>query len=245
MSEQLPDEELLNSLDTLEPKDEKEPENLPKFGDKNWHDFVMKEFSSYELVSEPKIPTVDGLRRVVEKLVGSVVESYPEVIQAPRLTNKTGINKKTLEKVVFLELAVVKWTVVIDCFDGNIRKFSDVGTVYLNNTDWDFARHPTETAATKAESRALRKALRLRTISAEEKVNNTVEVDEVFEDNEGELLKPSTKALLNVLANRKKTSLTELFEKEVKSNSQYSDLESIDEISDELGRVIIKKLQER
>jgi hypothetical protein len=49
--------------------------------------------------------------------------------------------------------------------------FTDAADCYFGNTDPDYARHLTATAATKAEARCLRKALQLKGIAAEEKTS--------------------------------------------------------------------------
>ena len=51
---------------------------------------------------------------------------------------------------------------------GSIRTFKEVADVWHGNTDDLFCAHPVATASTRAEGRALRKALKLRCLAAEE-----------------------------------------------------------------------------
>jgi hypothetical protein len=51
---------------------------------------------------------------------------------------------------------------------GNYRTFADVADVWHGNTDDLFCAHPVATASTRAEGRALRKALKVKCLAAEE-----------------------------------------------------------------------------
>ena len=65
--------------------------------------------------------------------------------------------------------ATVVYKVVIDWGNtGFLRTFSEVADVWHGNTDDLFCAHPVATASTRAEGRALRKALKIRVIAAEE-----------------------------------------------------------------------------
>ena len=65
--------------------------------------------------------------------------------------------------------ATIGFEVVFDWMNsGQIRTYGDVADVWHGNTDDLFCAHPAATAATKAESRCLRKALKIRCVAAEE-----------------------------------------------------------------------------
>ena len=68
--------------------------------------------------------------------------------------------------------------VVINWMDsGELRTFAEVADVWHGNTDDLFCAHPVATACTRAEGRALRKALKLRVLAAEELAKkNIVEI---------------------------------------------------------------------
>ena len=97
-----------------------------------------------------------GLRRVVEEVLGTIISSGP--IQVFPATDVNGPGRAT---VVF--------EVVIDWMDsGQLRTFADVADVWHGNTDDLFCAHPVATASTRAEGRALRKALKVKCLAAEE-----------------------------------------------------------------------------
>ena len=129
------------------------------------HDYVMTKFVEDEL-NQGKYPTVDGLRRVAELLLGEIVESTVHTLQVP--------NKENYCR------ATVQHTVIFETYEGKRKVFSDVSDVFRYNTPAEFANHATATASSKAEGRALRKALRLRKIiSAEEAMKSEVDASEV------------------------------------------------------------------
>jgi hypothetical protein len=96
-------------------------------------------------------PTCAGLRRVAELVLGRIVSSRPTQVFPPSSGDEIG-------------RATVIWEVIF--MDGSL--FSDVADCWEGNTDDTFCVFNTATAATRAEGRALRKALRIKTVSAEE-----------------------------------------------------------------------------
>jgi hypothetical protein len=117
--------------------------------DPKWNDYVLGFFEDNEMFDGR--PLCAGLRRVAELLLGRIVSSKPTQIFAP--TNGDEIGRAT-----------VVWEVVFQ--DGSV--FSDVADAWEGNTDDMFQVFVTATAATRAEGRALRKALRLKTVAFEE-----------------------------------------------------------------------------
>jgi len=101
-------------------------------------------------------PICAGLRRVAELLLGDIIESGPE--QVFPATDNNGPGRAT---VVFS--VTFNWM-----NDGTIKVFKEVADVWHGNTDDLFCAHPVATASTRAEGRALRKALKLRCLAAEE-----------------------------------------------------------------------------
>lgn len=131
-------------------------DDAPTPTDEGWNDFVISKFRSDEL--EQGKPTVDGLRRMAELLLGPIVSAIPKTVQAPHKDN--GFH------------AVVEFLVGIS-WDGDpndIRVFGDVADVYPGNTDPAYARFAVATATTRAEGRALRKALKLRKVVTAEEI---------------------------------------------------------------------------
>ena len=121
----------------------------PSPTDVEWNDYVLGLFDEKELYDGR--PLCAGLRRVAELLLGRIVSSRPTQVFPPTEGDSIG-------------RATVIWEVVFE--DGSI--FSDVADCWEGNTDDTFCVFNTATAATRAEGRALRKALRLKTVAAEE-----------------------------------------------------------------------------
>jgi len=135
-------------------KAEQNGDLMPVYGSEDWHDFVMSKFHKSELFDGN--PVCAGLRRVAEELLGTIIVSRPS--QVWPATDPDGPGRAT---VVF--------EVVIDWMDsGQLRTFSDVADVWHGNTDDLFCAHPVATASTRAEGRALRKALKVKCLAAEE-----------------------------------------------------------------------------
>ena len=129
-------------------------DKMPAYGSEKWHDYVMSKFHKTELFDGN--PVCAGLRRVTEELLGTIVVSRPT--QVFPATDSDGPGRAT---VVF--------EVVIDWMDsGQLRTYSDVADVWHGNTDDLFCAHPVATASTRAEGRALRKALKVKCLAAEE-----------------------------------------------------------------------------
>jgi hypothetical protein len=114
-----------------------------------WNDYVLSLFDESELYDGR--PLCAGLRRVAELILGRIVSSRPTQVFPPSAGNEIG-------------RATVVWEVIFA--DGSL--FSDVADCWEGNTDDAFCVFNTATAATRAEGRALRKALRLKTVAAEE-----------------------------------------------------------------------------
>ena len=129
-------------------------ETTPIYGSQEWHEYIMSKFEKRELIDGN--PTCAGLRRVAEDVLGSIIVSRPSQVFPATDTNGPG-------------RATVVFEIVFDWMDsGRMRTFSDVADVWHGNTDDLFCAHPVATASTRAEGRALRKALKLRCLSAEE-----------------------------------------------------------------------------
>lgn len=121
-------------------------------GEPEWNDFVMELFQPEELMDGN--PMVAGLRRVAEKVLGEIVFSGPTTVIPPKEDNEIG-RSVVIYKVQFA--------------DGKV--FSDVADVWEQNTDPNFLVFGVATASTRAEARALRKALKIRCVAAEELTN--------------------------------------------------------------------------
>jgi hypothetical protein len=135
-------------------------DGAPDVTDEKWHEYVMSFFTEDELI-EGK-PVVAGLRRVTQLVVGKIVSSLPSQIFPPKEDNSIG-------------RATVSWVVTLE----NGQIFGDVASSWEGNTDEMFCVYAVETAATRAEARALRKALCLKVVSADEISQNVKPLDVV------------------------------------------------------------------
>jgi hypothetical protein len=129
---------------------EVKPEDIiPDMDEPTWSDYVLSQLEPDELYND--LPTTDGLRRIIRKLIGPIIKSISRVVQAPTPEND---NHATVEHLI-----AIRW----ENNPCDIREFQDVADTYPDNTpDRKFAIHAPATAATKAEGRALRKALQLK-----------------------------------------------------------------------------------
>lgn len=137
--------------------DKQEESKVPSMLSPEWSDYAMTFFTEKELIDGN--PLTAGLRRVAELLIGEIVFSGPTKVD--RIETNDPIGKTTVVyQVVFS----------ITDKDGNksTKTYADVADVWAGNTDDMFAVHAPATASTKAEGRALRKALKLRVVAAEE-----------------------------------------------------------------------------
>ena len=118
--------------------------------DSQWTDWVMDQFEEGEL--DPKgHPLVHGLRRVAELILGEIVESGPTQVFPATTPDHYG-----------------RATVVFKIRFASGHTYSEVADSWGGNTDDAFAVFPAAMASTRAEGRALRKALKLKKGTAEE-----------------------------------------------------------------------------
>ena len=146
-------EDFVLSEETEAPEEPQDPD-IPSMLSPEWNDYVMAQFHKSELINGN--PICVGLRRVGELLLGSILESGPHEVHPATDPNGPG-------------RATVVYRIVFDWMNsGEIKVFSEVADVWHGNTDDLFCAHPVATASTRAEGRALRKALKLRNLAAEE-----------------------------------------------------------------------------
>jgi len=136
--------------------DKQKESNVPDMLSPEWNDYVLQLFTDKELIDGN--PLTAGLRRVAEMLIGEIISSKPVDVQ--RIETGDPIGKTTVTyEVQFL---------VKNGDREYVKTYADVSDVWAGNTDDLFAVHAPATASTKAEGRALRKALKLRVVAAEE-----------------------------------------------------------------------------
>jgi hypothetical protein len=147
--------------------------------DLEWSDHVLGLLSDDEKIDGN--PTTDGLRRIFEiALECTVIDSTSDVVQSPDPQNE---KRATVVHNITYALNNVD--------DGtpnynNLRSVSGSADVYWGNCDKIYRNHPVAVAETRAEGRALRRALKLRKVVAAEEIAANVE-DDVTGDNVGKI----------------------------------------------------------
>jgi hypothetical protein len=128
--------------------------SVPQYGSKEWHDYVMGHFEPNELMDGN--PNCAALRRIAELLLGEIIDSGPVREYVASDANGPG-------------RATVVFEVVFNWYNtGQIKRFREVADCWHGNTDDLFCAFPISTASTRAEGRALRKALKVKCLAAEE-----------------------------------------------------------------------------
>lgn len=126
----------------------------PSFNSPEWNDYVLSLFTNEELVDGN--PTVDGLRRVTELVLGKIVTTRVDIVQSPTMSNG------------YCCVLKYKIDIITDDENQNTLSYEAAADCSASNCDARFAVFATAVAETRAEGRVLRKALRLRKVIAAE-----------------------------------------------------------------------------
>jgi hypothetical protein len=133
---------------------------IPPMDSYEWADYVMSQLRNDEM--DQGNPTCDGLRRVTEYLIGPIVGRDVRIAQSP---NKDNFGTAT----VVCSVKVLN-NIPDHILYGREMQEEDAADVNKYNTQKPFCLHPTATATTRAEARALRKILRLKKVVAAEEL---------------------------------------------------------------------------
>lgn len=126
----------------------------PSFNSPEWNDYVLSLFTNEELVDGN--PTVDGLRRVTELVLGKIVSTKVDIVQSPTMSNG------------YCCVLKYKIKIITEDEEKNTLSYEAAADCSASNCDARFAVFATAVAETRAEGRVLRKALRLRKVIAAE-----------------------------------------------------------------------------
>ena len=139
-------------------------EDIVTINDIGWTDYVISKLADDEKISGN--PTTDGLRRIFETVLNcKIIASTTNIAQTPEPNNE---KRATVCHSITYRLNPTEedrnniYTVTID----------GSADVYWGNCDKIFRNHPVAVAETRAEGRALRRALRLKKVVAEELTEN-------------------------------------------------------------------------
>jgi len=134
----------------------------------DWSDYVLGLLEEDEKIKGN--PTTDGLRRIFEVALNcTIIESTSDVVQTPDINNEK--RATVVHSIMFF---------LNDYSDESTIKYrtvSGAADVYWGNCDKIYRNHPVAVAETRAEGRALRRALRLRKVVAAEELSEEIEDD--------------------------------------------------------------------
>lgn len=154
---------------TLMQDDDKVVErDYPDYNDVEWNDWVMAQFDKSELM-DGKYPNVNGLRRLVGRLLGDIVFSGP--IEVHNIDDGTPFGKTYVVYRIDIEWKLDSYpsTAGINIHqEYPVRTFTSTAGACEGNMDGVFMAFPEAMADTRAEVRTLRRALRINTVGAEE-----------------------------------------------------------------------------
>lgn len=148
-----------------------------------WTDHVMGHFIDSEL--DNGSPKVGGLRRVAELLIGPILRMSPRIVSVPTSDNQYR--------------AVVEYTVdIVD--KETVRSYGGSADANPRNVDGIYAKYLIAMAETRAKARALKSALGIDVVSAEE--TSDMAALESEEDFDNELINETQITVLNGICKR-------------------------------------------
>lgn len=180
--------------------EEEEVAEVPEIHSSEWSDYVLSQMSDDE--KQDGNPTVDGLRKVLQRLIGPIISSISVVNASP----SQGNNFATVTHNI---------TVLWNNSPMDVRTFSGAADASDKNCNMPFSNYPVAMAETRAEGRALRRALQLRTVCAEE----LQDVKIVKEEENPSKINTSQVGVIRMLAERLKIDLDLLTKTKYNSNN--------------------------
>jgi hypothetical protein len=193
----------------------------PTIHDIEWTDYVLSLLTDDEKIMGN--PTTDGLRRIFEKaLKCTITEARSEIVQTPSIENEK--RATATHSIIY---------VMNDEPNDSATKYraiSGSADVYWGNCDKIYRNHPVAVAETRAEGRALRRALRLRKVVAAEEIAKDIE-DHPDHDTINKITNNQIN-FIDVLSKRMDINVTKLIEKLAPGtknvyNIQYNDAVNI------------------
>lgn len=158
-----------NTSTVNEANDQEKIVTKPDINSLDWNEYVLGLLSEDEKISGN--PTTDGLRRVFEiAMECRIISSTSQVVQSPDPNNEK-------RATVCHSLTFRLNPGVSDPEGLNTITVDGSADVYWGNCDKIYRNHPVAVAETRAEGRALRRALRLRKVVAAEELSNNIEDD--------------------------------------------------------------------
>lgn len=135
--------------------------------DLGWTDYVLSLLSDDEKIMGN--PTTDGLRRVFEIALNCrIISSTSHVAQAPDPNNEK-------RATIVHSISYCLNDASLESRGLNVVSIDGAADVYWGNCDKVYRNHPVAVAETRAEGRALRRALKLRKVVAAEELADNIE----------------------------------------------------------------------
>jgi hypothetical protein len=211
-----------NTQTLPEPTD---PIVIPSIDSEEWTPFILSRLREKEQFTDENgtvFPTSDGLRRLFELYIGPIINLDVDVKQTPEPSNER--RATVVVKILYRK-------------NNTLHSISDASDCYAGNNTYPYSNYPVATSVTMAESRCLRKGLRLtKIISADEARLPDKEVSEAFMAS-NEKITGNQKNAINNLCHKLNIN-TEKFllsVEELKSNT-------LDNMSYEQGSLALKEI---
>lgn len=197
---------------------------IPNRCDPKWTQFVLGQFLDDELDGEN--PRVDGLRRVAQDVIGTIVEEGCDLVACPTIENG-------------MRACVKAWVV----FENGQRFEALADASPANITGDEYAIYLTAMADTRAKGRCLRNALGLKRVVAAEEVSNKVGLG--VDGNSDSAIRTGQIAAIHLVSGRIKVSVSKLLA-DMKIECENLDNGSINlkSLKHEEAISILQKLQE-
>lgn len=182
-------------------KEEVSQINNVSIHDLEWTDYVLSKLSDDEKIAGN--PTTDGLRRIFEKVLNCrVVASQSKVVQSPDPNNEK-------RATVVHTLCYYLNDSTLETSHLNMITVDGAADVYWGNCDKVYRNHPVAVAETRAEGRALRRALRLRKVVAAEEISK--DIDDHPDQSTVSKITPNQINFIDVVSQRLNINVVELF----------------------------------
>lgn len=140
----------------------------PKYTSPQWHDFILSQFEPSELDNLGN-PLLTGLRRLTEKYIGEILFSGAiDIKTVPPDDNDCGWCLCNYKVDIAWKKDVEFISVSVDGLRYTTKSFLGIAEAHKNNLQRPYDKFVAAMAESRAESRALRKALQLKVVSSEE-----------------------------------------------------------------------------
>lgn len=217
-------------------------DNRPKKGSPEWHDYVMAQFLDSEVneVQGQKLPNINGLRRVSTLFFGEPIFSGSVDLRINHTNDPKDPGRAACTYEVTFE----------DPANMCTRTYRGVGSSFFGNTDDEFCVFVEAIAETRAESRALRKALGINVNSSEEMTNKDGKqiVNEFVGESSGEWgedqnITPSQVRVITKMCNDLKIDVNKFVNKKYHTGQTTEpQFESIEKVPRAIAAAMISEL---